>query len=162
MSVSKIHISKFTGSAAEATWYALNNDPAIKDNVNNFCNKFIKSLNSGLSNDYSMIWDNYSVGSDQIDYIYEALSIVSEHSGRIRNSSWNIAFGFGFKSSLPKGGQRKPTAKVHRLIFFNVFKVMPLVDYDLVVLIEEVLGPTIRDEDVVNMQNEFTANLLGD
>lgn len=126
MSVSKIHIARFTGAAAKNVLHVFKYDCLGENNLNDFCIKFGAGLNSGLCNDYTMIWDNYSVGGDQIDYTYKILSSVSKCFGRIRASSWEIVFGFSFKPPFPIEVYREPACKIHRMIFLNTFKSTPL------------------------------------
>jgi hypothetical protein len=158
MSISKIHIARFNGAVAKEISNILEcNRTRIK--LIDFCNKFVGNLNSGMSNDYTMIWDNYSVGGDQIDYTYRVLSKTSVCHGLICSPSWKVAFGYDFKSSFQDELNNEPIERMHRIIYLSAFKSMPLDNKDLIVCIEQVLGPTVHDEELDEIQKSFIQEL---
>lgn len=156
MSVSKVHISKFSGTIAKDLLNILGK--RVQENtLDVFCGKIVGALGRGFCNNYTIIWDNYSVGGDQIEFIYNELSECSRYSGKLSCVSWRVAFGYNFDLC---NSRKVPKGVIHRRIFSNIFNSDPSGSGDLVICIEEVLGPTIQDFDLEKMQERVISELL--
>lgn len=158
MSVSKVHIARFSGAAAENLFQILQSNSQRGDHPKGFCERFATELNSGMCNDYVTLWDNYSVGGDQLEYVFDTFSDRAESFGKWMGWPWGITFGFNFSTPKSKGLPREPADKMHRMIFYNVFKAMEPSAGHLVVCMAQALGPTISDADLEERQKCFFGN----
>jgi len=156
MSISKFHIAKLSGEFARKMFEYLQYELDEKsDEFNFFCSEFTKELNKGLVFDYIMIWDNISVGGDQCSYTLNLLSKISTNYSYLTKGSWRIVYGYKSNNVYSLITPQRPKTSIHNLIYTHLIKSDPLKKSELVICIEEVVGSTILDEEIIHIQKKF-------